>query len=115
LVGAVAFAEVPPMNVWVFTFGKTHYNGRTDENGAFATAKLTPGNYFVQFNSSSESVRGKRFAVVIAAGQKKTSAANVVGERFGAGFTMKVDVGADLNITGQVAVQTAPTSTKFSD
>jgi hypothetical protein len=64
----------------------------------------------VQFNSSSAEFKGKQYAVVVSAGKKKVSA-NVPGEKFaGGGVAMKVDVGAGLNITGQVAAQTGPVS-----
>lgn len=90
--------------------GKAAFKGATNATGAFSTAKLTPGNYTVQFNSSSGELKGKKYAVVVAAGKKKVSA-NVPGEKFaGGGVAMKVDVGAGLNITGQVAAETGPVS-----
>ena len=90
--------------------GKAAYKGATNTTGVFATAKLQPGNYVVQFTSSSAELKGKQYAVVVSAGKKKVSA-NVAGEKFaGGGVAMKVDVGAGLNITGQVAAQTGPIS-----
>jgi hypothetical protein len=42
--------------------------------------------------------------LVVSAGKKKVAADTVAGEKFAAGgVAMKVDVGAGLNITGQVA------------
>jgi hypothetical protein len=112
IAASVMYGGVPPVNVVVSDKGgKTAYKGATNTSGAFATAKLQPGNYVVQLNSSSTQLKGKQYAVVVSAGTKKVSA-NVAGEKFaGGGVAMKVDVAAGLNITGQVAAQTAPTST----
>ncbi|HEY8834788.1 MAG TPA: hypothetical protein VIM09_04335 [Chthoniobacterales bacterium] len=109
--GAIAWGGIPPVNVLVSDKGgKAAYKGATNTSGAFATAKLQPGNYVVQFNSSSAELKGKQYAIVVSAGSKKVSA-NVAGDKFaGGGVAMKVDVGAGLNITGQVAAQTGPTS-----
>ena len=90
--------------------GKAAFKGATNTSGVFATSKLQPGNYVVQFTSSSAELKGKQYAVVVSAGKKKVSA-NVAGEKFaGGGVAMKVDVGAGLNITGQVAAATGPMS-----
>jgi hypothetical protein len=111
LVAAIAYGGIPPVNVTVSdASGKASFKGATNTSGAFATAKLQPGNYVVQLNSSSSELKGKQYAVVVAAGKKKVSA-NVAGEKFaGGGVAMKVDVGAGLGITGQVAAQTGPVS-----
>src|ERR1700730_8655499 len=113
LLAAVAIASggIPPVNVVVSDKGgKAAFKGATNTSGTFATSKLQPGNYVVQFTSSSAELKGKQYAVVVSAGKKKVSA-NVAGEKFaGGGVAMKVDVGAGLNITGQVAAQTGPTS-----
>jgi hypothetical protein len=111
LVAATAFAGLPPVSVTVSNSGKASFKGMTDAKGSFATGRLAPGNYVVQFNSNSAELKGKKYAVVVAAGKKKVSA-DVPGEKFaGGGVAMKVDVGDGLNITGQVAAQTGPTST----
>jgi hypothetical protein len=105
-----AFAT-PPVDVTVSNSGKAAFKGKTNTSGAFATSKLQPGNYVVQFNSSSTELKGKQYAIVVSAGNKKVSA-NVAGDKLaGAGVAMKVDVGAGLNITGQIAAQTGPNST----
>jgi hypothetical protein len=113
LLGAAAIASggIPPVNVLVSDKGgKAAYKGATNTSGAFATSKLQPGNYVVQFNSSSADLKGKQYAIVVSAGSKKVSA-NVAGDKFaGGGVAMKVDVGAGLNITGQVAAQNGPNS-----
>lgn len=110
LVATTAFAGVPPVNVTVSASGKASFKGKTDAKGSFATAKLTPGEYVVQFNSNSAALKGKKYAVVVSAGKKKVSA-SVPGEKFaGGGVAMKVDVGSGLNITGVVAADDAPVS-----
>jgi hypothetical protein len=110
---SVAYAGVPPMSVSVSdASGKAAFKGATNSTGAFATAKLKPGNYTVQLNSKSPAVKGARYAVVVSAGKKKVAANAVAGEKFnGGGVALKVDVGPNLNITGQVAEESdAPLS-----
>ena len=111
LAASLAYGAVPAVNVTVSDAGgKAAYKGATNTSGAFATAKLAPGNYTVQFNSSNAELKGKQYALVVAAGKKKVSA-KVAGEKFaGGGVAMKVDVGAGLNITGQLAAETGPVS-----
>jgi hypothetical protein len=108
---AGASGGIPPVNVIVSDKGgKAAFKGATNTSGVFATSKLQPGNYVVQFTSNSAELKGKQYALVVSAGSKKVSA-NVAGEKFaGGGVAMKVDVGTGLNITGQVAAQTGPMS-----
>jgi hypothetical protein len=103
---SVAFGAVPPMNVTVSdSSGKAAYKGATDGKGAFATGKLQPGGYVVQLNSKS-APKGSKYAVVVSAGKKKVTANAVDAEKLAAGgVAMKIDVGAGLNITGQVAAE----------
>jgi hypothetical protein len=104
---SMAYGSVPATNVTVSdASGKAAFKGTTDTKGTFATAKLKPGNYVVQFNSSSAAMKGNRYAVVVSAGKKKVSATGVPGEKLaGGGVALKVDVGAGLNITGQIAAE----------
>lgn len=108
LAACIGYGGVPPMNVTVSDAGgKATFKGATNASGAFATSNLKPGNYVVQFNSTSAAVKGKHYALVVSAGTKKIVANAVPGEKFGGGgVAMKVDVGAGLNITGQVAPET---------
>lgn len=101
-VASISFAAPPQLTVTVAdSAGKQAYKGSTDSKGTFATGKLKPGKYVVQFNGN---VKGGNYAVVVSAGVKKVTADSVAGERFaGAGVAMKIDVGAGLNITGQVS------------
>ena len=98
---------VPAMNVTVSDAGgKAAFKGTTDTKGTFATAKLKPGNYVVQFISNSAAVKGNQYAIVVSAGTKKVAANAVPGEKLaGGGVAMKVDVAAGVNITGQVAAE----------
>jgi hypothetical protein len=101
---SVTYGAVPAINVLVAdSSGKAAYKGATDSKGAFATPKLQAGNYVVQFNSKS-AAKGTTYAVVVSAGKKKVTASAVQAEKLAAGgVAMKIDVGAGLNITGQVA------------
>lgn len=103
----MAFGATPAINVTVSDAGgKAAFKGVTNANGVFATSKLTPGNYTVQLASQSADVKGKSYAIVVAAGKKKVSAGAVPGEKFArGGVALKVDVGAGLNITGQVSAE----------
>ncbi|MDP9097692.1 MAG: carboxypeptidase-like regulatory domain-containing protein [Verrucomicrobiota bacterium] len=100
-----ASAGVPFLNVTVSdAAGKTAFKGATKDDGVFATPKLQPGNYVVQFTAKNSAVKGGQYAIVVASGQKKVVAGAVPGEKFlGAGVAMRVEVGAGLNITGQVS------------
>lgn len=108
VVAAVTYGGIPPMNVTVSdASGKAAYKGATNTSGAFATAKLQPGNYVVQLNSKSAPAKGTYYAIVVAAGKKKVAASAIPAEKLtGGGVALKVDVGPGLNITGQVATET---------
>lgn len=112
-VSPVNGGSVPSVNVVVSDAGgKAAYNGATKANGTFATGKLQPGKYVVQFNSKNAALKGAQYSIVVSAGKKKVVANAIAGEKFLAGgVAMKVDVGANLNITGQVATGPAPTTT----
>ena len=104
LSAGLAYGAVPPLNVTVSdASGKAAFKGATNSKGTFSTAKLTPGNYTVQFSSPSGGITGN-YAIVVSAGSKKVSATGVVGEKFAkGGVALKVEVGSGLNIAGQVA------------
>jgi len=103
---SMIYGAVPVMSVTVSNGGgKAAFKGATNSSGAFATPKLTPGNYVVQFASNS-APKGSHYAIVVSAGKKKVVASAVAAEKLsGGGVAMKVDVGAGLNITGQVATE----------
>ncbi|MEY2482808.1 MAG: hypothetical protein QOK24_1336 [Verrucomicrobiota bacterium] len=109
---SVGYSAVPAVNVTVSDAGgKVAFKGATSATGTFATPKLKPGNYVVQFNSSSPALKGHQYTLVISAGKKKVSADSVAGEKFlSGGVAMKLEVGSGLNITGQVA---APANVKI--
>jgi hypothetical protein len=108
---SVASAAVPLIKVTVAdSSGKVAYRGATDGKGTFATGKLQPGGYVVQFNSKS-APKGTKYVLVISAGKKKVMANAVEAEKFAAGgVAMKIDVAAGVNISGQVAAGEAQTS-----
>jgi len=107
-VACMAYGAVPPLNVTVSDdSGKAAFKGTTDRSGAFTTAKVKPGNYVVQFNSPT-AIKGS-YAIVVSAGVKKVSAANVAGEKLAkGGVALKVNVGNLWNISGQVAAENNP-------
>jgi hypothetical protein len=108
IVGAsAAYGAIPPITVLVAdSAGKPAYKGAIDSSGSFATGTLKPGGYVVQFNSNN-APKGNKYALVVSAGKKKVVANAVAGEKFaGGGVAMKIDVGAGLHITGQVAADT---------
>jgi hypothetical protein len=107
IVASMAYGAVPPISVTVSDAGgKAAFKGNTNSEGAFSTSKLQPGNYTVQLRSSSPAVKGNHYAVVVSSGKKKVAASAVAGEKLaGGGVALKVDVGAGLNITGQVAAE----------
>lgn len=110
---SLACGAVPAMTVTVAdSSGKATYKGATNSSGSFATGTLKPGGYVVQFNSKS-APKGSHYAMVVSAGTKKVVANAVAAEKLAAGgVAMKIDVGAGLNITGQVAAEdksSAPT------
>lgn len=104
LTASIAFGAVPTMNVIVSdSNGALVFKGTTDSNGAFATPSLKPGHYVVQFKSKSGAVKESSYALAISAGSKKVVANTVSGTMFnGGGVAMRLEVGAGLNITGQV-------------
>ena len=111
ILASVAYGAVPAISVTVSdASGKAAFKGNTDAKGSFTTAKLQPGNYIVQFNARDDAVKGNHYTLIVSAGKKKVSASTVPGEKFTrGGVAMKVEVGAGLNISGQVAAEAAPT------
>ncbi len=102
---SLAFGGIPPLSVTVSdAAGRAAFKGTTDSSGSFATANLASGKYVVQFNSNNSSMKGKNYALVVSAGKKKVVADSIPGGKFaGGGVAMRLEVGAGLNITGQVA------------
>jgi hypothetical protein len=101
---AICSGAIPSVNVIVAdSSGKTAYKGATDSRGIFASPKLTPGSYAVQFTSSN-APKGSHYTVVVVAGTKKTHASAITAEKLaGGGVAMKIDVGPGRNIQAQVA------------
>jgi len=107
---AVASAAVPTLNVTVSdSSGKTAYKGATDSRGIFASPKMQPGSYAVQFRSNN-APKGSHYTLVVVAGTKKTSASAVTAEKLAAGgVAMKIDVKANASIQGQVSAEDTAT------
>jgi hypothetical protein len=105
-VASLASAAVPTLSVTVAdSSGKTAYKGATDSRGIFTSPKLTPGNYAVQFTSNN-APKGSHYTLVVVAGTKKTSASSITAEKLaGGGVAMKIDVGPDRFIQGQVSAE----------
>ncbi len=104
-------AGTPTLDVAVTdASGKVAYKGKTSSSGTFATGKLAPGNYTVQFNSKS--VPSGHYMLVVSSGKKKVSADAVDAGKFAkGGVAMKVEgVAGGMNITGQVANAAAATN-----
>ena len=101
---AVCGAGLPTMDITVSdSNGNLAYRGQTSATGTFATGKLKPGQYVVQFNAKN-AAQSENFALVISAGRQKVVADSVAGRKFAdGGVAMRVKVGRDLRITGQVA------------
>ena len=94
----------PPIRVTVFGANETvAFSGSLGADATFATRILPPGKYVVQFNSRSAALKGNHYFLAISAGNKKVIADAVAGELLiGGGAAMRVDVGRELKITGQV-------------
>jgi outer membrane usher protein FimD/PapC len=109
-VACMASATVPTLNVTVAdSSGKTAYKGATDSRGIFASPKMQPGNYAVQFTSNS-ATKGSHYTLVVVAGTKKTSASAITAEKLAAGgVAMKIEVKANASIQGQVSPDMAET------
>jgi hypothetical protein len=104
LFASPALAGLPAISVAVLDpSGKIAFQGTTNTDGLFATGKLVPGKYVVQFDSASGTLKGNQYLVVVAGGTKKFTADAVPGGKFSAGgVAMKVTVGSPLKVTGQI-------------
>lgn len=106
----IACGAVPTLNVTVAdSSGKTTFKGATDSRGIFASPKMQPGNYAVQFTSNN-APKGSHYTLVVVAGTKKTSASAVTAEKLaGGGVAMKIEVKADASIQAQISAESAET------
>jgi hypothetical protein len=69
-IGSLAYGAPLQMKVTVFNSnGTVAFIGATDSNGSFATKRLAPGQYIVQFNSKD--TMDAAYAVVVSAGNRK--------------------------------------------
>lgn len=104
VITSVASGE-PSFNVTVTgANSKVAFHGLTKADGTFATGKLPPGHYVVFFHSESSSMKGDQYLVAVSSGKKMLISNALSGEKFGAGgIAVKMDVGTEKKITGQVA------------
>jgi hypothetical protein len=85
--------------------GRVAYRGRTDNNGIFASTKVVPGNYVVQFNAKNAAANRADYGIFAAAGYHRVVAEAVAGSKLaGAGVAMRVKATTASPIIGQVAV-----------
>ena len=85
--------------------GGLTYRGRTDASGAFATGRVPPGDYVVQFNSTEVSAQRKDYAIFAAAGKHRVVADAIEGAKFRAGgVAMRLNVVRPTPIIGQIAL-----------
>jgi hypothetical protein len=105
-----ASAAVPTLNVNVLdASGKTTFKGATDSRGIFASPKMQPGNYAVQFTSNS-APKGTHYTLVVVAGTKKTFANAITAEKLaGGGVAMKIEAKSNASIQAQVVAESADT------
>jgi len=111
-IAGTAYGSVPAMDITVFNAdGRVAFRGPMTSNATFATHDLPPGNYTVQFNTKSAAAKNNQFLVVVSAASKKVIASSVPGEKFmGGGVAMKIQVGPNAKVTGQVANDQATAS-----
>jgi hypothetical protein len=105
-----ASTAVPSLNVAVLdSGGKVTFKGATDSRGLFASPKMQPGRYAVQFTSKI-APKGSHYTLVVVAGTKKTSASAITAEKLaGGGVAMNIEVKANNSIQAQVVADTAET------
>jgi hypothetical protein len=105
IAASLAYGAIPAMSVTVFDGNsKVAFRRGLSPDGAFSTGNLPAGNYVVQFNSNSAELKNKSYLLVVSAGAKKVIADSVAGGEFnGGGVAMRIAVGANRRITGQVA------------
>jgi hypothetical protein len=107
LVASVAGGSgVPNVDVTVSdAAGNLTYRGRTDANGVFATGRVAPGNYIVQFHSKNAKTGRSDYAIFAAAGHHRVVADAISGAKFaGNGVAVRLNSTLGTPIVGQVAL-----------
>ena len=85
--------------------GRLTYRGKTDANGVFATRRVAPGNYVVQFQAKKPVADRHDYAIYAAAGRHSVVADAVKGSKFaGGGVAMRLKPTTATPIIGQVAL-----------
>lgn len=96
---------IPPMKVTISEGrSKPVFQGTTRADGTFASAKLPPGHYVVQFSSKSQALQGDQFLLILLTGKKTLISNAVPGEKFtAAGVAAEMEVSNEGKIAGQIA------------
>ena len=85
--------------------GRLTYRGKTDANGVFATRRVAPGNYVVQFQAKKAAANRTDYAIFAAAGSHSVVANAVSGAKFsGGGVAIRLKPTTGTPIIGQVAL-----------
>lgn len=95
--------------------GKVAFKSVTQLEAPFVTPDLGAGNYVVQFNATSATLKGHQYLLVISAGKTKVSSSLVTAEKFGGGgVAVRIKVGpGSTRIMGQVARQAVVSDIAF--
>ena len=103
---AVHAGGVPNVDVTVSNgAGRLTYRGKTDANGVFATGRVAPGNYVVQFQAKKAAANRDDYAIFVAAGRQKIVADAISEAKFsGAGVAVRVKPATRTPIMGQVVL-----------
>ncbi len=81
--------------------GKTVFAGKTDPSGNFATGKLGPGSYVVQFNGN---LKGGPYSLQVHAGKEEEGADSLPASKFGkGGLAIKINIAEAMSVTGKIA------------
>ena len=85
--------------------GRLIYRGKTDTNGVFASGRVAPGNYVIQFQAKQAAATRNDYAIFAAAGNHSVVAEAVSGAKFsGGGVAMRLKPASATPIIGQVAL-----------
>ncbi|MGI8820275.1 MAG: carboxypeptidase-like regulatory domain-containing protein [Chthoniobacterales bacterium] len=105
LLVASAVYAIPRVEVTVSAAGgKVVDRGTTAADGTFATGKLSPGHYVVQFNSKDQTMKSDEYLLIVSAGKQSVISNALPGETFTTrGAAVKMDLPGAGKIGGQVA------------
>ena len=107
LLGTAAYG-VPLMDVTVSDAqGKLADKALSKANGTFATSTLPAGHYVVYLKSRNSALKSDQYLLILTAGKSTVISNAFPGKDFSAGgVAVRMNVGAQKRITGQVASAT---------